>query len=125
MTFLKKLGQVLAQGIALATGIWPLVSPLFGSKAQQAGTVAGTVVNDLTQIAQIVTSTEAIIQTPGSGAAKLEAAGPLVYNVLVTSEAFAGHKIANPDAAKAAAAKLTSAVADFMNALSPDGIKTA
>lgn len=125
MTFLKKLGQVLAQGIAVVTGIWPLVAPFFGSKTQQAGNAVSTVVNDLTNIAQVITSAEAMNQTPGSGVDKLRGASPLVYNILVTSEAFAGHKVADPPAAQQAATELTSALADFMNALSPDGIKTA
>jgi len=90
MTFLKKLGSFLAQGIALATGVWPLVAPLFGSnaKVQNTGT---TIINDLTSIGGIVVQAEALIQSSGSGPAKLAAAAPLVANIVKTSELVAGH----------------------------------
>ena len=123
MTFLSKLGAAIAQGIAIVTGVWPLVSGLFGSKAKPATAIETTVVNDLTQIGQIVTSTEALLG-PGTGPQKLAKAGPLIYNVLTTSEAFAGHKVANPTAALAAATALGGDLADFMNALSPDTVQT-
>lgn len=77
MTFLAKLGSFLAKGIALLTGLGPLILPLFGSKAQAASGIAGTVVNDLTAIGQVVVSAEAILG-PGTGPAKLAAAAPLV-----------------------------------------------
>ena len=54
MSFLKKLGQVAAQVGALALGIGPLVSPLFGSKGDQVGGQIQTISNDFTLIAQIV-----------------------------------------------------------------------
>jgi hypothetical protein len=117
--------MALAQGVAMFSGIWPLVAPLFGSKAQQASNVATSVVNDLTQIAQIVTSVEAVIQTPGSGAVKLAAATPLVLNILKTSEAFSGHKIADEQKAIDGATQIVNGVVAFMNALAPDGVQTA
>ena len=123
MTFLKKLGSILAQGIALATGVWPLVSGLFGSniKTQQLGT---TVINDLTSIGQIVVQAEAIIQTPGSGAQKLQAATPLVANIVKTSELVAGHKIQNETLFIQGCTDLTHAIAEILNSLSPDGVQT-
>jgi hypothetical protein len=124
MTFLKKLGQILAQGIAMFAGIYPLVAPLFGSNASKVSSVGATVVNDLTNIAQVVVTAEAMYQTPGSGALKVGAAGPLVYNILKTSEAFAGHKVADEAKALAASIAMASAVADFMNALKPDNLQT-
>lgn len=124
LTFLSKLGSLLAKGLAVATGVWPLVSGLFGSstKVQQA---VPTVINDLTSIGQIVVQTEAIIQTPGSGASKLAAATPLVANIVKTSEMLAGHSIANETLFITACQNLTSAVADILNSLSPDTAKTA
>lgn len=121
MTFLKKLGSYLAQGIALATGIWPLVSGLFGSKAQ-----AGiTVINDLTAVGQVVVQTEAILQTPGSGAAKLAAAAPLVANIVKTSELVSGHQIANETLFIQGCTDLTNAVAEILNALSPNTVQAS
>jgi hypothetical protein len=123
VTFLKKLGSILAQGIAVATGVWPLVSGLFGSstKAQQTGT---TVINDLTSIGQVVVQTEALIQTPGSGATKLQAAAPLVANIVKTSELVSGHQIANEALFIQGCTDLTNAVAEILNSLSANNLKT-
>ena len=122
MTFLKKLGQYLAEGVALATGLWPLVSQFFGSstKAQQTAT---TVINDLTAIAQVVVQTEAVIQTPGSGAAKLQAAAPLVANIVKTSELVSGHKIANETLFIQGCTDLTNAVAEILNSLDSGNVQ--
>ncbi len=123
MTFLKKLGTVLLKVVNIATGMGPLVTPFLGG-----GVVAkdvGVAVNDLTQISQIVTMTEVILSQPGSGAAKLAASTPLVLNILRTSQAFAGKKIANETLAEQGAAKIVSGIADFMNAIHPDEVKTS
>lgn len=127
MTFLKKLGSVLAKGLAVATGIWPLVSGLFGSSTtgQEIVKYGNTAINDLSQIAGIVVNAEAMLQTPGSGAAKLAAAGPLVANVIRTSEVISGKKIANEDLFIQGATKITSGMADILNSLHPDAAETA
>lgn len=125
MTFLKKLGTVLAQGIALLTGLGPLIAPLFGSKAQQAAGVTATVANDLTAVGQVVVSAEALIQTPGSGAAKLAAAAPLVVNIVKGSELISGHQIDNQALFLQGCTDLTNAVAEILNSLSSNGIQTS
>lgn len=124
MTFLKKLGQALLQGVAVVTGIWPIVQPLFGSHTAAAQT-AGTVVNDFTQIAGIVAQVEAVIQTPGSGAAKLSAAIPLVTNIVKTSELVAGKKIANETLFVQACSEITQGMVDLLNSLHPDNVQTS
>jgi hypothetical protein len=122
MTFLKRLGQVLAQGIAVAAGVWPLVSQFFGAKVQQA---VPTVINDLTQIGGIVTQVEAVIQTPGSGAIKLQAAVPLVANVVKTSEMVSGHKIANDALFIEGCTDITSGTAKILNSLDAGAVQTS
>ena len=124
MTFLKKLGSILAQGIAVATGAWPLVSGLFGSntKAQQVGT---TVINDLSSIGAVVVQAEALIQGAGTGAQKLAAAAPLVANIVKTSELVAGHQIANETLFIQGCTDLTNAVAEILNSLSSNGVQAA
>ncbi len=123
MTFLKKLGMVLLKVVNIATGMGPLVTPFLGGGA--AAKEVGVAINDLTQISQIVVMTEAVLQQPGSGAAKLASSTPLVLNILRTSQAFAGKKIANEALAEQGAAKIVSGVADFMNAIHPDEVKTS
>ena len=121
---MKKLGQVLAQGIAIATGVWPLVSNLFGSSSK-AQSVVPQIINDLTSIGQIVVQTEALILTPGSGATKLASATPLVVNIVKTSELVSGHKIKNEALFIQGCTDLTSAVAEILNSLDSSGIQTS
>jgi len=122
MTFLSKLGKVLATIVniaSVAAGVGPILQGFLGSKASA---VVGTAVNDLTAIGQTVLSAETIIQTPGSGATKLAAATPLVAQIIQTSELVAGHKIANEALFIQGSQKITSGVADVLNALHPDGV---
>lgn len=123
MTFLSKLGTYLAKGIALATGIWPLVSNMFGSnvKAQNVGT---QIINDLTSIGQVVVQAEALIQVKGSGAQKLAAAAPLVANIVKTSELVSGHKIANETLFIQGCTDLTNAVAEILNSLDSGAVQS-
>lgn len=123
MTFLSKLGSFLAKAVAIATGVGPIIQPFLGSG--RVAETTQTAISDLTQVAQIVTMTEAVIQTPGSGAAKLEAATPLVLQILRSSQAFAGKKIANEALAEQGASKVVSGIADFMNAIDAGEAKSA
>ena len=123
MTFLKKLGQLIAQAAAIASGIGPLVLPFLGAgRGQQIGTA---VINDLTQLSQIALMAEAMNQTPGSGAAKLAAAKPLALQILRSSQAFAGKKIDNEALAEEGAGDVINGLVKFMNAVHPDEAKTA
>jgi hypothetical protein len=121
MTFLKKLGTVLAQGIAMATGLWPLVSGFFGSKAQNTG---GVVINDLSQIGGIVVQAEALIQGPGTGPQKLANATPLIAGVVKTSEMISGHKIANEALFLEGCQDYTNGTVKILNSLDPGTIQT-
>lgn len=118
MTFLKKLGSILAKGLAIAVGIGPLIAPYLGSG--KAAAVATTVVNDLTSIGQVVLQAEALIQTPGSGATKLAAATPLIQQILQTSQLLDGKKITQPALLTQGAGKITSGVADILNSVDPN-----
>ena len=127
MTFLSKLGKVLATIVniaGIAAGIGPILQGFLGSNAStsKAGAVVGTVVNDLTAIGQTVLSAETLIQGTGTGATKLAAATPLVAQIIQTSELVAGHKIANEALFIQGSQKITSGVADILNALHPDGV---
>ncbi len=66
-TFLSKLGKILAtvgKIAAVAAGMEPLIQPFLGSAKAQS--VAGTTVSDITQIGQVITSAEALLQNKGS-----------------------------------------------------------
>lgn len=124
MTFLKKLGQVLLNVVGVAAGIGPIITPLLGSgKSAQ---TAGTVVNDLTQIGSIVTQIEtAFAAIPNStGAQKLQAAIPLVSNIIKTSELVVGKKIANEALFTQACQEYTQATVDLLNSIDQSEVKT-
>ena len=117
MTFLKKLGQLLATLSAVAAGVYPLVQPLLGSgKAKE---ITGTAVNDLTQIASLVVQIETALQGK-PGAEKLAALIPLVANVVKTSEVVSGKKIANEDLFTKGVQELAQGAVDVLNSLHED-----
>lgn len=118
MTFLKKLGQILAQGTAVLMGFGPMVSALY---PKTAGAIQ-TVESDLSQVAQIVALMEGAFQVPGSGVQKLQGATPLVAQIVLQSSMMVGHKIEKPELFKQGCQELASGMADILNALHPDGV---
>jgi len=118
------LGAFLARGIAVLTGLEPLIAPLFGSKANAAAGVVTKIANDLTAVGQIVVTAEALIQTPGGGAAKLSAAAPLVVNIVRSSELISGHEIADEALFLQGCTNITSGVAQVLNSLKSDNVKS-
>jgi hypothetical protein len=125
MTFLKKLGEVLLKVLAIATSVGPVIQPFIGSG--KAGTTTATVVNDLTSIGSVVVQIEtAFAAIPNStGAQKLQAAIPLVSNIIKTSELVVGKKIANETLFTQACTEFTQATVDLLNSIHPDEAKTA
>jgi hypothetical protein len=121
MTFLKRLGMIVAQGLGVAAGITPLIAPFLGSKANQ---VVSTAVNDLSAIGELVVQAEALLQGDGNGAEKLARAAPLVATLVRTSELVSGHHIENEAAFTKGCADLTSAVAEILNSLSSHGLNS-
>jgi hypothetical protein len=117
ITFLKKLGLAIVQGIAVASGIGPIVAPLFGAKG---GVVVSTVTNDLTVIGQLVAMIEAALQGAKSGAEKLAAVVPLVANVVRTSELVGGRHVADENLFIQGIQKMVNGVVDVLNSLKAD-----
>src|SRR5438045_80533 len=92
MSFLKKLGQVLASIAGIAVGVGPIILPFLGSgKASQ---IASTGVNDLTAIGSVVVQIETALQGK-AGTDKLAAAIPLVGNIIATSQLVVGKRVQN------------------------------
>jgi len=123
MTFLKKLGMILANIAGVAAGIGPIIVPFLGSG--KAGTVATTAVNDLTSIASLVT----MIETAGAaakltGPQKLQAVIPLVGNIIKTSEMVAGKKIANEALFTQAIQEYAQATVDLLNSIDQSEAKS-
>ncbi|SRR6266436_9650624 len=122
MDFLKKLGNFLAEAVSIASGMGPLITPFLGAKGAKIETTA---INDLTQMGSIIVMVESVIQTPGSGIAKLEAATPLILQVLRTSQAFSGMKVADEALAESGATDMAQGLAKFMKSIHPDEVKKA
>ena len=117
MTFLKKLGQILLNVVGVAAGVGPIIAPFLGSG--KAAAAATTTVNDLTAIGSLVLQIEtAFAAVPGStGAQKLQAAIPLVSNIIKTSEMVSGKKIANEAMFTQACQEFTQATVDLLNSI--------
>jgi hypothetical protein len=119
MTWLKKVGQFLAQGVERAAEFFPFLSPLAvllpqgGQKAVQA---IGT---DLGALQNIVVAVETVNQAPGSGAQKLAAAIPLVTTFIKNSEVMIGKKVANEALFAQACQEFAQATVDLLNSIDP------
>lgn len=123
MSFLKKLGQILVNLAGIAAGVGPIIAPFLGSGKA----VVGTAVNDLTAIGSTIVQIEtAFAAIPNStGTQKLQAAIPLVGNIIKTSELVAGKKIANEALFTQAIQEYTQATVDLLNSIHPDEAKPA
>lgn len=125
MTFLSKLGLILAKGLSILTGASPLISLVLGSAHPQAQAEVQTVSQDLTQIGQVVVTAESLLQGTGNGATKLAASTPLVASIVKTSEMVSGHQIANESLFMQGCTKITSGVADVLNSLSDKNLQSS
>ena len=124
MTFLATLGAYLAKGIAVISGLAPLLGPLFGSKVQAVAGVATTVINDLTAMGSVVVSAEALLGA-GTGPAKLAAATPLIANIIKTSELVSGHEIADETLFIQGCTDITNGIAEVLNSLSAKKLQSS
>lgn len=122
MSFLKKLGMVVAQVGALALGIGPLVSPLFGSKGDKVGGDIATVANDLTLIAQVVVQIETALQGQ-TGADKRRAAIALIGPIIKTSQIVSGKKIADAALLETGIGQITDGVVAVLNSIHEESVK--
>jgi len=123
MSFLKKLGQVAAQIGAVALGIGPIVSPLFGSKGDKVGSEIGTIANDLTLIAQVVVQIETALQGQ-TGADKRKAAIALIGPIIKTSQIVSGKKIADAALLETGIGQITDGVVAVLNSIHEESVKT-
>lgn len=120
MTFLKKLGIILAQGLSIVAGLGPILKL---SVPNAAGTI-DVVTNDLQLLSTIIVNVEAVGSVTGlTGEQKLKAALPMVEQAVLSSSMLVGHKIANETLFKKAVAEYAQASVDLLNSLH-DNIET-
>ncbi len=122
MSFLKRLGQVIANIAGIASGI----GPIFGTVVPKSATVVTTVISDLQQVAGVIATVEAIGQaatTPMPGAEKLRVATPLVAQVIMQSSLLAGKHIADPVKYQQGAQKVADGIADILNSINENSVQ--
>jgi hypothetical protein len=120
VSVLKKIGQVLLNGGAIATEImgFPFVSQLLG---QYSPRVLGTVqvgISDFNTLSSIATMLETAFPTTGSGSQRVAAGAPLIQqSVLLWAQSnLPGHNsVKDPAKLATACANLLGAWADIMN----------
>jgi hypothetical protein len=122
MSFLKKLGLVLASVASTALGIGPIVAPLLGGGNKAAG-VVGAVTNDLTSIGSVIAQVETIFAGQDNvGPQKLSAAVALVGPIIRTSQLVSGKKIADEAKLNSGIAGVTQGIVDVLNSLHADSV---
>ena len=123
MTFLKKLGQIILQGAAIAAGIGPMAKVLIPGDNDDR--IIDWVNDGLVQVASIITTVEAVGQVLNQpGPEKLRAASPLVAQIVLKSSVVAGRKIADPVKFQAGCQKIADGMADVLNSIDADEAKT-
>lgn len=118
ITFLKLAGQIITKGVAIFTGLKPLIAGTVATVAPFGQAVVQTIADDLERIKQAVIAAEAMGQAlalPGNQ--KLVAVTPLVAQVILQSSALTGHQIAQPELFNAGAKKIADGMADVLNSL--------
>lgn len=124
---LKKIGQVIVSGSAVASEVmgFPFISQLLGTVkvgSSNLGAIASTGVADFNTLASIVSTSEvmgAAVTEAKGGPAKLAAATPLVQQALMewAQSNLPGHSaVKDPALLQKAAGEIAGGFADAMNA---------
>jgi hypothetical protein len=120
MTFLKKAGTLLVNGVSLVELGYPILGKLVPAKAQP---VVNTIVSDLEQFAGTVTTVETManaIPAGLTGEQKLAASLPGIAQAVAQSSVMLGKKIADNAMFQKAVTEYAQASVDLLNSLSPE-----
>ena len=117
LKFLSHLGKVIIKGAGVLTS--PMASKVLKvGAALTPTTIDDRIVDTITSLRGIVEAVEVVGQSAGlTGAQKLDAASALARQVILRSEAFAGHEIADEAAFETALKQTVSGVVGMLNAL--------
>lgn len=121
MKFLSKLAQV-ALKVGQVVGIF---GPLVSSVVPSSSVIVSRIFDVSTKFNEIVMQVElgaSALTTPLAGAEKLKLAIPAFSEVILSSAALAGKKIANPTLYRAGVEKVASGWADILNSLHEDEV---
>lgn len=121
MTFLQKLGTILAKTLQIVIGFAPAIQ----AAIPQASGPLAVLQDKLQRIADLVVQAEAIGQALGiAGPDKLKGITPLIAQEILSSSLLVGHVITNQALFLQGAASIGSGVADVLNSLQADAIQT-
>lgn len=120
--FLKKAGEAIINVASVVELGYPIFGRILPKAVQEYATPA---VNDLQQIAGVVTSIEAISAaqpTKLTGDQKFAYALPGVVDAIAKSSVLAGKKIANQTLFQSACREYAQATVDLLNSLDPGSV---
>ena len=118
MTFLKKLGAILAKGAAVLTGISPFFPQYEGQTAK-----ARDILDEILDTVVKVEAFSAALAQPVPGPEKLKAASPIVAQLILKSNLLTNKKISNPTLFQEGVAKVTNGMVDILNSIDPNEVK--
>lgn len=114
MSWLKQIATWIVAGVKLELGLSNVVQQQY----PQTSAVIATINSELTQIADIITTVQAVGYSLGlPGDQKARAAGPLLNQAILKSAFMVGKEVADPVANAKAAEALAGAFADYFNTL--------
>ena len=126
MSFLKKLGEVIAKGVNLAKGALPVVGKVTEAVSPYLPALGGAFQSDLKKIAEVIAEVEVFGQVLGHpGPDKLKAVTPVVAQIILQSSLLAGHQVEKPELFTKGAEQIAAGMADVLNSLQADAVKTS
>lgn len=122
---LKSIGKAILKGASIVTG------PVAGNILKAGAAITPTTTDDkvvdvLTSLRGVVQAVEVVGQSAGlTGAQKLDAAAALARQVILQSEAFAGHEIIDEAAFEAGLRQTVSGLVGMLNSVEIGQAKAA
>lgn len=121
MNFLKKFGAAVLKGLAIVSGVAPLVEQSLPSSIAAKMNVG---ISDLTQLAGIITTVESVGQSLSlPGPQKLTAAAPLVAQAVLQSTFMLNKTIADQAGFTKACGEIAGGIADLLNSLHDNSVQ--
>lgn len=117
LKFLSQLGKAILSGAKVINN--PFVSSVLKAGATLTPTkIDDKIIDTVTRLRSVVEAVEVVGQSAGlTGTQKLDAASALARQIILQSEAFAGHEIGDEAAFEAALKQTVSGVVGMVNAL--------
>jgi len=112
--WLKTVGKIIIEASKIATGFGPVIKTIAPDRAG----VITTITDSLNQVADIVVTIEAVgatLQLPGNQ--KLQAATPLVAQIIMKSDMMIGKKIDDQAKFNLGCQKIADGIVDILNSV--------